>query len=36
MALCERGDIELSDPVAEFIPAFRDVRVLTGGSDVAP
>jgi CubicO group peptidase (beta-lactamase class C family) len=36
MVLYERGDIKLSDPVAEFIPAFGDMRVFTGGSDVAP
>jgi CubicO group peptidase (beta-lactamase class C family) len=35
MVLYERGDIELSDPVAEFIPAFRDMRVFTGGSEAA-
>jgi CubicO group peptidase (beta-lactamase class C family) len=36
MVLYERGDIELSDPVARFLPAFDQVRVFTGGSDVQP
>ncbi len=36
MVLCERGDIELSDPLARFIPSFRDMRVFTGGSDLRP
>ncbi len=36
MILYERGDIELSDPVAQFIPAFGQMRVFTGGSDLRP
>ena len=36
LALCEQGVIALSDPVSEFIPVFRDVRVFTGGTDTAP
>jgi CubicO group peptidase (beta-lactamase class C family) len=36
MVLCERGDIELSDPVALFIPSFSDMRVFTGGWDMRP
>ena len=36
MILYERGDIELSDPVARFIPAFGRMRVFTGGSDLRP
>ena len=36
MVLYERGDIELSDPLAQFIPSFSDMRVFTSGSDVRP
>lgn len=36
MILCERGDIELSDPVARFIPSFGRLRVFAGGSDLQP
>ena len=31
MVLYERGDIELSDPVTRFLPAFAQMRVCTGG-----
>lgn len=31
MMLFERGAFQLSDPVARFIPQWRDLRVLTGG-----
>ena len=33
MLLYEEGKIGLNDPVSEFIPAFADVLVYTGGSD---
>src|SRR6476659_4150751 len=33
MILYEEGRIALTDPVSEFIPAFKDVRVYDGGSD---
>jgi CubicO group peptidase (beta-lactamase class C family) len=33
MLLYEEGKIGLNDPVSEFIPAFADLRVYTGGSD---
>lgn len=36
MMLCDRGDIELSDPLARFLPSFGDMRVFTGGSDLRP
>src|SRR5882724_10072678 len=36
MMLYEEGRFELTDPVSEFIPAFGDVRVFTGGSDQRP
>jgi CubicO group peptidase (beta-lactamase class C family) len=36
MMLCERGDIELSDPLAQFIPSFSDMRVFAGGSGPRP
>lgn len=31
MMLFERGAFQLSDPVARFIPQWRDLRVMTGG-----
>ena len=34
MILYERGDIELSDPVARFIPSFGRMRVFAGGPDL--
>src|SRR6202012_4138452 len=34
MILWEEGGFELNDPVSKFIPAFADVRVFTGGTDV--
>jgi CubicO group peptidase (beta-lactamase class C family) len=36
MMLYEEGAFELTDPVARFIPSFKDMRVFSGGSDVAP
>jgi len=33
MLLYEEGKLGLNDPVSEFIPAFADMRVYTGGSD---
>jgi len=36
LVLYELGLIGLSDPVAEFIPAFRDARVFTGGTAAGP
>ena len=36
MMLYEEGVLSLTDPVANFIPAFADARVLTGGSDLKP
>ena len=33
MMLYEEGKLALNDPVSEFIPAFADLRVYTGGSD---
>jgi CubicO group peptidase (beta-lactamase class C family) len=33
MILYEEGRLALTDPVSEFIPAFKDVRVYDGGSD---
>jgi CubicO group peptidase (beta-lactamase class C family) len=34
MILYEEGRLALTDPVAAFIPAFKDVRVYAGGSDL--
>ena len=34
MMLSEEGAFELTDPVSSFIPAFADVRVFDGGSDL--
>jgi CubicO group peptidase (beta-lactamase class C family) len=36
MMLYEEGALELTDPVADYIPSFADVRVYAGGSDLAP
>jgi CubicO group peptidase (beta-lactamase class C family) len=36
MILFERGEFELTDPVAKFIPSFADARVYVGGSDLKP
>ncbi|MGH3286767.1 MAG: serine hydrolase domain-containing protein [Streptosporangiaceae bacterium] len=34
MILYEEGRLALTDPVSAFIPAFQDVRVYAGGSDL--
>ncbi len=34
MMLQEEGTLALTDPVSAFIPAFADVRVFAGGSDL--
>jgi CubicO group peptidase (beta-lactamase class C family) len=34
MMLLEDGTLSLTDPVSAFIPAFADVRVFAGGSDL--
>jgi CubicO group peptidase (beta-lactamase class C family) len=34
MILYEEGRLALTDPVSAFIPAFNDVRVYAGGSDL--
>ena len=36
MILYEQGEIELSDPLADFIPEFADMRVYVGGSHLRP
>lgn len=36
LMLYERGALELTDPVARFIPAFRDARVYRAGSALNP
>src|SRR5579862_9820291 len=36
MLLYEEGKLALTDQVATFIPAFADVRVYAGGSDLNP
>jgi CubicO group peptidase (beta-lactamase class C family) len=36
MMLYEEGVLQLTDPVAAFIPSFAGVRVYTGGSDQRP
>jgi CubicO group peptidase (beta-lactamase class C family) len=36
MMLYEEGALALTDPVSAFIPAFEDVRVYAGGSDLKP
>jgi len=35
MILVEDGALELTDPVAKWLPAFKDVKVFTGGGFVA-
>jgi CubicO group peptidase (beta-lactamase class C family) len=35
MLLVEDGILELSDPVAKWLPAFKDVKVWTSGGEVA-
>jgi CubicO group peptidase (beta-lactamase class C family) len=36
MMLYEEGLLKLTDPVSRYIPAFGDVRVYAGGSDIKP
>lgn len=36
MMLVEDGVLQLSDPVAKWLPPFKDVKVSTPGGDVAP
>lgn len=36
MMLYERGALELTDPVARYIPAFADMRVYRGGAAANP
>ncbi|MFT3813861.1 MAG: serine hydrolase domain-containing protein [Acidovorax sp.] len=36
MILYEEGRFELTDPVAKYLPAFANMRVLTGGSALKP
>lgn len=36
MMLYERGELELTDPVARFIPSFAGARVYAGGSSPQP
>ena len=36
MMLYEEGRLQLTDPVSKFIPAFKEMRVFTGGSDQRP
>jgi CubicO group peptidase (beta-lactamase class C family) len=36
MLLVEDGLVQLTDPVAKFLPAFKDLRVATPTGDVAP
>ena len=36
MMLYEEGRFELTDPVAKYLPAFANMRVLTGGSALKP
>jgi CubicO group peptidase (beta-lactamase class C family) len=36
MQLVERGALALTDPVADYLPAFADMRVFVGGSSVRP
>ena len=36
MVLWEQGAFELRDPVSSVLPAFADVRVFDGGSDLKP
>ena len=36
LTLVEEGRIGLNDPVSDYLPEFRDARVLTGGSNQPP
>jgi CubicO group peptidase (beta-lactamase class C family) len=36
MMLYEEGAFQLKDPIAKFIPSFRNARVMVGGSGLAP
>ena len=36
MILVEDGKLQLTDPVAKWLPAFKDVKVWTEGGEVAP
>src|ERR1700761_5495509 len=36
MMLYEQGAFELTDPVSQLIPSFKNMRVFTGGSDQRP
>ena len=36
MMLYEEGGFELKDPVSRYIPSFKDIRVFSGGSALAP
>src|SRR5580700_4594916 len=36
MILYEEGAFELTDPVSRYLPAFADMRVFAGGSDIRP
>jgi CubicO group peptidase (beta-lactamase class C family) len=36
MMLLEEGAYELTTPVADLVPSFRDMRVYQGGSDLKP
>jgi len=35
MMLYEEGGFQLTDPLYQYIPSFRDVRVFAGGSDIS-
>ena len=36
MMLVEEGRLTLDDPVSRFLPAFKDAKVIAGGTVVAP
>jgi CubicO group peptidase (beta-lactamase class C family) len=36
MMLVEEGKLQITDPVANYIPSFADMRVFTGGSALKP
>jgi CubicO group peptidase (beta-lactamase class C family) len=36
MMLVEEGKLQITDPVANFIPSFANLRVFTGGSSLKP
>ena len=36
MMLYEQGRFELTDPIAKYVPAFADMRVLEGGTALKP